>query len=145
MPTDHEKFWSHTTYAVVGHSAKRKFPMLTYEGLRKRGKKVFAVDPSVKQIDGHRAYDDFSKLPTVVDAVVIEVPKEETADWVRRAARAGIGRVWLHQGTDTPQAMEAVEEYGLDAHTGTCAVIYLSEGFNIHAVHRGINKLIGKY
>ena len=89
MPSNYQSFWKHDRYAVVGHSAKANFPMLTYRGLKELGKTVFAVDPSVKQIDGDTAFADLCPLPEPVDAVILEVPKQETKGWVARAATSG--------------------------------------------------------
>jgi uncharacterized protein len=107
---------SATRYAVVGHGEKRAFPKLTYNALKKRGKTVYAVDPGAETVEGDQAWPDFSSLPSPVDAAVLELPKEETAEWVGRAADAGIAEVWLHQMTDTPEALTAAKEHGLERH-----------------------------
>ena len=145
MATAHEQFWTFKTYAVVGHTKKRAFPTLTYKGLKAAGKQVFAVDPSVKEVEGDKAYDDFASLGTIVDATVLEVPREETAQWVQRAAKAGVGRIWIHQGTDSPEAIEIARNNGLELHSGTCAVMYLKSGFNMHGIHRVLWKALGRY
>ena len=145
MPTDHEKFWTNTSFAFVGHSAKKGFPKLSYQELRKQGKKVFAVDPSVDAIDGDRAYPDLESLPQKVDAAVLEVPREETEEWVRRAADAGAGSVWIHMNRETPEAVALARERGLDVLTGTCAVMYVKPGFSYHSIHKWLNQLTGRY
>jgi acyl-CoA synthetase (NDP forming) len=103
MPTDHEAFWGHSRFAFVANSAKKPFPKLSYQELKGQGgKKVFAVDPSVEEIAGDRAYPDFGSLPESVEAAVLEVPREETAAWVRKAADAGVKHLWIHMGRETP-------------------------------------------
>jgi uncharacterized protein len=145
MPSEHESFWSLQTYAVVGHSAKRKFPVLTYGGLKKNGKTVYAVDPSTDKIDGDRAYPDLASLPAGVQAVVIEVPRDETQAWVEKAAALGVKDVWLHMNTETPEAISLAKKSGVRIRSGTCAVMYLRRGFTVHSLHRLINKVAGKY
>jgi uncharacterized protein len=145
MPSDHESFWDSTTYAVVGHSAKRAFPRLTYGGLKSNGKTVYAVDPSADTIDNDRAYPDLASLPAGVQAVVIEVPREETLAWVEKTAAAGVKDVWLHMNTDTPEAIALAKQNGIHIRTGTCAVMYLRRGFSVHSLHRLIRKISGKY
>lgn len=145
MPSEHESFWESKTYAVVGHSAKRAFPRLTYGGLKGNGKTVYAVDPSADTIEGDRAYPDLASLPAGVQAVVIEVPKEETLAWVQKAATAGVKDVWLHMNTDTPEAIALATQNGIRIRTGTCAVMYLRRGLSVHSLHRLINKISGKY
>ena len=145
MPSDYERFWESQSFAVVGHTAKKGFPTLTYGALRGQGRAVFPVDPSVEEVEGDRAYPDLASLPAEVDAVVLEVPREETAEWVSRAADAGIGKVWIHMNRDTPEALALARERGLDVVSGTCAVMYLTRGFSVHTVHKWVNRLARRY
>lgn len=145
MPSDYETFWQFESYAVVGHSAKRPFPRLTYGGLKKNKKRVYPIDESASTIETDPAYASFDALPGSVDAVVVEVPKEETPGWVQKAADAGIKHVWLHMNTDTPEAVALAREKGIHLRKGTCAVMYLERGFTPHGIHGFIMKLLKKY
>jgi predicted CoA-binding protein len=145
MPSDYESFFALARYAVVGHSAKKPFPRLTLLGLQDNGKTAYAVDPSARVIEGKPAYADLASLPGPLDAVVLEVPKEESADWVKRAADAGVKDVWIHQGRDTPEAVSLAKDKGIHLRTGTCAVMYLRRGLTYHSIHRLIYKALGKY
>ena len=145
MPSDYESFWTGSSYAVVGHSAKESFPKITYRELKKAGKKVFAVDPGADTVEGDKAHSDLASLPEKVEAVVIEVPREESRDWVAKAADAGIENVWIHMGCDTPEALALAREKGLNVCHGTCAVMYVIPGFSYHSIHKWINKMLGKY
>jgi len=146
MPSSREDFWSHSSYAVIGDTrTSRKFPKLTYEGLKALGKKVYAVDPGGAALEGDTAYADLTALPEPVEAAVLEVPREETAAWVGRIADADIRDVWIHQQTDTPEALRLAKERGLRTEHGTCAVMYVRQGFSGHAFHRWIMKLTKKY
>ena len=144
MPSHFESFFEHQSFAVVGHSAKKPFPKLTYGGLKKAGKKVFAIDPSAETIEGDSAYADFEALPDEVEAVVIEVPREETLGWITKVAAAGIKDVWLHMSADTPEALELAKKEGLDVRHGTCAVQYVDGGFP-HSIHKLIRKVLGRF
>jgi predicted CoA-binding protein len=145
MASAHEAFWTHSSFAFVGHSAKKGFPRISYAEAKRSGKKVFAVDASVDEIDGDKTYPDLRSLPDKVDGVVVEVPREETLEWVRQAADAGIKNVWVHMNRDTPEAVEFARQKGLNILTGTCAVMYVSQGFTYHSIHKWVNKLFGKY
>jgi predicted CoA-binding protein len=145
MPSNREVFWQLSKFAVVGHTAKKPFPRLTYRGLKNLGKTVFPVDPSTSAIDGDSTYADLASLPEPVDGVVLEIPREECRDWVAKAAEAGIKDLWMHQSADTPEALALAKEKGINTRHGTCAVMYVTPGLTYHAIHRGIMKLIGKY
>ena len=146
MPSSREEFWNNDTFVVIGDSASgRAFPKLAYGGLKDLGKTVYAVDPAGGSVEGDTVYEQLDAVPGTVDAAVIEVPKDQTATWVGRVADAGIENVWLHQQTDTPEALALAKERGLRTEHGTCAVMYVKPGFNGHAFHRWIMKLTGKY
>lgn len=145
MASNYETFWENDRFAVVGNKAKQNFPVLTYRCLKKIGKEVFAVDASVEEIEGDHAYATLDGLPAKVDAVVLEVPKEDTKDWVAKAADAGIKDVWIHMGRETPEALALADDKGMNARTGTCAVMYVKPEASYHSIHRWIMKLAGKY
>jgi predicted CoA-binding protein len=123
MLTEHEQFWTQSSYAFVGHAAKSSFPHLSYGEAKRRGMKVFPADPSLNSVDGDKAYPDLSALPEKVAAVLLEVPKKEMRSWVERAADAGVTSVWMHRGRDTPEALSLAREKGMTVLTGTCAVM----------------------
>lgn len=145
MSSRYEVFWENDSFAVVGHSARKRFPHLTYKKLKERGEKVFAVDPGSAEIDGDRAYPDLASLPEPVAAVVIEVPPDEATEWVGAAADADVNNIWIHQKCDSTEAIELAREKGLELRHGTCAVMYLSRGFSIHAFHGWVNRRKGIY
>jgi predicted CoA-binding protein len=145
MPSPHEAFWTNTTFAVVGRSASKPFPALTYSALKTMdGKTVYAVDPSRDEVEGDACFKDLSTLPAPVDAVILEVPAEETASWVEQAADAGITKVWIHMGRETPEAVVVADDRGLELCTGTCAVQYLRGGFP-HNIHRLLRRAAGRW
>jgi predicted CoA-binding protein len=145
MASAHEAFWTRSRYAFVGHSAKKGFPRISYAQAKKSGKKVFAVDPSVDQIDGDKTYPNLRSLPRKVHGVVLEVPREETLDLVKQAADAGIKNIWIHMNRETPEALEFARKKGLNVLTGACAVMYVAQGFTYHSIHKWLNKLLRKY
>jgi O-acetylhomoserine (thiol)-lyase len=145
MPTEHEQFWTQSSYAFVGHSAKSSFPHLSYGEAKRRGMRIFPVDPSLTSVDGDKAYPEISSLPEKVSAALLEVPKDEMRSWVQRAADAGVASVWMHMGRDTPEALALAKEKGIKVLTGTCAVMYLMQGPSYHSIHKWIMKARGKY
>jgi predicted CoA-binding protein len=145
MASKREQFWGYESYAVIGHSAKAPFPRLTYGALKALGKRVVAVDPDAPTIEGDKAYASLADVPHDVDAVVIEVPPAETKGWVEQAADRKVPRAWIHMNRDTPEALAAAADKGVELCTGTCAVQYLTKGFSAHTIHRTISKVLGRY
>lgn len=144
MASVYEAFWQQQSYAVVGHTAKKPFPIITYQGLKKLGKKVIAVDPSAATVDGDKTVAGLNALPAPVEAAVIELPKAETAAAVMQAAAAGIKNIWLHQNSDTPEALAVAKDKGLNVLTGHCGVMY-TNCTGGHKIHRFFWKLLNRY
>lgn len=145
MPSNYEIFWNHHSYAIVGYSVKKKFPLLTFRALKKKGRVVYPIDPSVDTVDNEKAYDNFDELPQKVEAIILELPKEQTKVWVEKVANYGIKDLWLHLGTDTPEAIQLAKQNNINVRKGTCAVMYLTPGITYHSIHKWINKALKKW
>jgi len=144
MATAHERFWEHDSFIVAGDSANRSFPLLTYRGLKRMGKTVVALDLGGELIDGDETIRRIEDLQTPIEAAVLELPKEKTADAVGKMAEAGIREIWIHQGTDTPEALNVASDAGITVTLGTCAVMYV-DCTSYHKIHRWLWRLFGKY
>lgn len=145
MTNYYQSFWTHDSYALVGNSAKKNFAKITYLKLKESGKTIFPIDESMKEFNGDKVYPNFEALPEKVDAVILELPKEDAEHWVKNTAEAGIKNIWIHMNCETDEAVKLAKNEGLNLHYGTCAVMYLSSGFSMHTFHGWINKKLGKY
>ncbi len=145
MGSNYEDFFTGTAYAVIGNSATRNFPKITYSALKANGSTVFPIDPSTDQINGDVAYNQLGELPEKVDRVIIEVPRDETQAWFDEAVKLGYKDIWVHMGCDTPELKAAANAAGVNLRTGTCAVMYVKQGLSYHSIHTGIMKMTGKY
>lgn len=135
-------FFQQQRFALVGDSREKKFPKFTMKYLQERGKKVYPVDLAGGQ-EGFLG--SLAEVPADAEAVIVEVAKESTAGVVATALNRGFEHIWIHQMTETPQAVELATSRGASVHTGSCAVMYLAPTVSPHAMHRGIWKLIGRY
>lgn len=145
MSSNYESFFEGNSFAVVGNSSRKNFPELTFNGLISIGKKAFPIDFENGNMNGHKVFTSIKNLPEKVDSLIMEVPGEESEKWVDEAIDAGVRNVWIHQGCDSPEAAAKAKEAGINLRRGTCAVMYLTQGFSIHGFHRGIMKILGKF
>jgi predicted CoA-binding protein len=143
--SEKQDFWRNSSFALVGHSARMRFPVVTLDGLRRQKKEFFVVDPSMREIEGIATYPDLRSLPKAVEAMAVEVPSDETASWLRKAHEAGIRRVWIHRGCESREALEFAREKGITAVTGSCAVMYLMPRVFPHGLHRWLTEKLGRY
>ncbi len=137
-----ESFFNLERYALIGDSRTRKFPAMTRQYLEERGKTVYPVDLA----GGQPGFlSSVSEIPADAQAVVLEVARELSADVVSQVLDRGITEIWLHQMTDTPEALELCRTQGASVQSGGCAVMYLAPTSSYHVIHRSIWKLIGRY
>jgi len=146
MPSHRELFFELPSFVVIGNSAAKPFPRLTYNNLRLRGKKVFPLDlGGVDEVEGDANIKSLDALPEEVAGAIVEVPRDQTLDVVEAVERAGIRQLWLHMKSESPEVLAFCEEKRIDVRWGTCAVMYTQQGFSFHSIHKAIMKLLGKY
>ena len=75
---------------------------------------------------------------------MIVVPPAQTEAVVRAAAEAGIKRVWMQQGSQSPEAIRFCEEHGISVVRRECILMFTEPVTSIHRVHRGLWRLLGK-
>jgi hypothetical protein len=139
------QFVSAKTMAVVGTSAAGKgFGSFAYSELKKRGYRVLAVHPKASAVHGDPCWPSFAALPEPVERALVVVKPEAAEVVLRDAAAAGVRRIWLQQGAESPAALKAAEELGLDVVHGQCILMFAEPVGPLHGIHRWIWKLIGK-
>ena len=140
-----EDFIAQRTLAVVGVSRKgRKFGNLAYRDLKTKGFRVFPVNPNAETIEGDRCYPSLSALPERVEGVLIVVPPAETERVVRDAAAAGIRRVWMQQGAESPEAIRFCQENDISVVHGECILMFAEPAALYHRAHRWVWGVLGK-
>ena len=138
-------FLAERTLALVGASRSgRKFGNMVLKELTAKGYRVLPVHREAAEIDGHAAYASFAELPEKPGGVIVVVPPDRSAEVVRDAAAAGIGRVWLQQGAASMAAVQAAEATGLSVVHGECILMFAEPTASFHRVHRFIWKVLGR-
>jgi len=139
---EQESFWNAGSLAVITDRTKPAMKW-TVDELAKRGKKVYVVDVSGERDEG--ILQDISELPQGVDCAVVGVTKTNPADAVESLEKKGVKKFWIHWNTETPEVKNRCSGSQNQCITGKCPMMYLAHGLNIHTMHRGIAKIMGKY
>jgi hypothetical protein len=138
-----DAFVAEPAFALVGVSRSgKKFGNLACRELKSKGYRVYPIHPGAAEIDGTTCYRSFADLPEHVNAVIVTVPPERAIDVVREAAAAGIHRVWLQQGAESPAVLQACQGLDLDVISGECVLMFARPA-SYHKVHRWIWNLTG--
>jgi predicted CoA-binding protein len=140
--SEQESFWDAECFVLVTDKTKPAMK-LTIDELTARGKKVYVVDMSDAPDKG--AFQSISELPLDVDRAIIGVTRTNPSDTIDDLEEKGIEKFWIHWRTETPELKKKSMESKMTCITGKCPMMYLSQGFNIHTLHKRIAKLLGKY
>lgn len=140
-----DKFVEGRTLAMVGVSAGGKgFGNSAYKELKARGYRVLPVHPTASTVQGDPCWHRLADLPERVDRLLVAVSPGETESVVRDAAAAGIGQIWLQQGAESPAALEACRQQGLDVVHGHCILMFAEPNRSVHKFHHWLWGVLGK-
>ena len=137
-------FLSQRKLAVAGASRSALgFGAMALKQLRGQGYQVYAVNPRAAEVCGQPCYRGLAALPEPVDGVFVAVPRAACESVVREAAAAGIRRVWIQQGCDTPEALEFCAASGITVVAKECILMFVApRGF--HRFHRWVWGILGR-
>jgi predicted CoA-binding protein len=112
------------TIAVVGHSDKpyrTSYRIGNY--LRVVGYKVYPVNPTISEIDGHPVYPDLASLPEPIDIVNVFRRAEHLGEVVQAAIAVRAKAVWGQLGVFDEAAGRAAEAAGLQVVMDRCIMV----------------------
>ena len=139
-----DAFVSEPALAIVGVSRWGKgFGNAAMRELQSKGYRVYAIHPLAEDIKTGTFYRRFSDLPEHVNAALLVIPPEQVIDVAMEAAAAGVRRIWLQQGAESPVAVARCRELGLDVVAGECILMFARPG-GVHKAHRWVRGLFGK-
>ncbi|MCR3923142.1 MAG: CoA-binding protein [Firmicutes bacterium] len=115
-----EKIW-----AVVGVSANRqKFGYKVYKKLQAAGYTVFAINPTLLELEGDMVYPTLQALPENPGVVNCVVPPQVTLDIIAQCAKLGIGFVWMQPGAHSAEAIALATKHNIQAECA-CVLVEL--------------------
>ncbi len=139
-----EEFLGQRTLALVGASRSgRGFGNVVLRELRARGWKVVPVHPEAASLEGEPCVATLAALPEPVGGVIVSVPPATAVRVVREATAAGITRVWLQRGAQSPEVEQVAREAGMTLVSGECVLMYAEQVSGIHRFHRALRRWFG--
>lgn len=116
-----EEFARGDHWAVVGASGDRsKFGNITFRELKRRGKRVYPVNPRATVVEEEPCYPRLAELPEKVERVLVVVPPKQGEKVVHEAEKVGIKKVWFQPGAESEAAVAYCEAHGMVAVWGYC-------------------------
>lgn len=130
--------------AVVGVSDK-KMGGAIYKELKQRGYAVYPIHPTRQTFQGDTCHNSLKALPPEVKTAVVAVSPETAEAVVDDAAAAGFTHLWFQQGKNQSEAVAKANGLGLQTVSRKCILMHAQPVTGIHAFHRFLAKLFGRY
>lgn len=107
--------------AVVGYSDDpRRTSNQIGRYLKNAGYKVYAVNPTVEQVDGEKSYPTLAYVPEPIDIVNVFRRSEYLSGVVDDAIGVGAKVVWAQLGISDQEAARKAEAAGIDIIMNNC-------------------------
>lgn len=142
---DIERFLANDPIAVVGvHRDTRQFANGVHRRLRATGHRVVPVHPEASELDGDPCVPTVADLPDEVDAVLVMVAADRSAEVVQACVDRGVGHIWLHRGGGagavSDDAVRIARQAGVVLVPGACPMMFLEPVRGIHRLHRFMSR-----
>ena len=96
--------------AVIGATDRRgKYGVIIYRDLKRKGFKVYAVNPYRETVDGDpcwKSVKDLPETPTIADFVI---PAKRGLQVLDECEEARILNIWLQPGAESPELIEKLD------------------------------------
>ena len=139
-----DRFLAEENLVLVGASRSgKRFGNIAFTALTHKGYSVSLVHPTAGDIGGVKCYRSISDLPEPVGGLVVVVPPDQTERVVNEAISNGIKNIWMQQGAESPDAVKACHESGINEVHGECILMFAKPSGG-HKLHRWIRGLLGK-
>jgi hypothetical protein len=132
-------------FAFIGLSRdEKKFSRAAFKELKKKGYTMYPVNPNLDEVDGVKCYRSISELPADIRHALFMTPKQSTAEAVKDAIHHGFTHIWIQQGAETGEALEAVQQSGVKFISKTCILMHATPS-GVHKFHGAIMKFFGAF
>lgn len=112
------------TIAVVWASDnEQKYGYVIYRDLKRKGYRVFPVNPYRDTVDGDQAYATVADLPVTPDIIDLVVPSDVGVKVVRQALDIGYDRIWVQPGAESPELLRVLQEADADYIANACIMV----------------------
>lgn len=131
--------------AVMGVSRSgKKFGNSIYAEMKGRGYQMVMIHPEATEINGEPCYPSLAAVQGKIDGVLICVQPQRSAQALRDAVAAGIKKIWVQQGGESPELRAAAKELDVDPVIGKCILMYAEPVTSLHKFHRTFARIFGQ-
>jgi predicted CoA-binding protein len=115
---------TNSVIAVVGATDNtEKYGSVIYRDLKRKGYRVFPVNPGRDTVDGDTAYPTVADLPVAPDIIDLVVPASVGIEVVRQALDVGYDRIWVQPGAESPELLTLLQESDAEYIAHACIMV----------------------
>ena len=112
------------TVAIVGATDNpAKYGSVIYRDLKRKGFKLYPVNPNRESVDGDVAYPNLAALPSSPTIVNYVVPPTQTIAVLEEAKRLGLANAWVQPGAESPEVLRYLQEQGFNYLANACIMV----------------------
>ncbi len=112
------------TIAVVGATDNpAKYGSVIYRDLKRKGFKVYPVNPRRNTVDGDRAFAALADLPEKPTIVNFVVPPDVTIEILRQCQEMGLMNVWVQPGAESPHVISFLQKNHFNYLANACIMV----------------------
>ena len=113
-----------STIAVVGATDDPfKFGGKIYRDLKRKGYRVFPVNPTRQTVDGDSAYATLADLPSPPDIIAVVVPADVGILIAEQANELGYKRIWYQPGSESSAIIDFLDANEFEYLAGPCIMV----------------------
>lgn len=132
--------------ALIGISSKKeKFGNAVLKELKEKGFEIYPVGTNISEFEGSKVYNSIDDLPEGINFALISVAKEKSELIVKDLIKKEIKNIWFLRGSYDQKFETLLKESNCNYIVNKCILMYAEPVKSIHAFHRCLVKLFGKY
>lgn len=146
MFLDLSSFLKSDSIAVLGVSRNsKKFGNFLFDELKKKGKKIFPVNPLLIEHYGVKCFQSVEDLPEETNSVVFVTKPEITKTLLLKVFQKRMRNILLQQGSHNNESIAICSALNVNVIYRHFLMMYLESVISFHKFHQFLWKLFGKY
>jgi hypothetical protein len=115
------------TIAVIGATDRPgKYGGIIYRDLKRKGYRVFGVNPYRETVDGDPCWKTVLELPETPTIADFVIPAKRGLEVLDECEQAGIRNIWLQPGAESAQLMQHLDSGPFDWLAHACIMVRAS-------------------
>ncbi len=111
-------------FAVIGATDNpEKYGNQVIKNLKKRGYKIYPVNPRLKEVESLPCYASLAEIPVKADVVDFVVPPGVTEKILKQCKELGFKRIWLQPGSESEAAIAYCNKNNMKVVHSVCVMM----------------------